>query len=168
MATSALVTGASKEAPEMVLDRVPCIHYLVQFQKNKERATIQALIDSASEVNAMTPAYAKQLGLWTQRTDIGAQKIEGSSLATYGMVIAAFEVKDKFDRARFFQETFLLADTSMKVVLEMPLLTLSNADIQFAEKKLTRRSYTAKEALPTIRRVKLIRKTVNLVTNTRG
>ena len=31
----------------------------------------------------------------------------------------------------------------------MPFLTLSNADIQFAEKELTRRSYTTKEALPT-------------------
>ena len=35
-ATSASVTGASKEAQEViVLDRVPCIYYLVQFQKDK-------------------------------------------------------------------------------------------------------------------------------------
>ena len=38
--TSALVTSASKQAPEVVLDWVPCIHYPVQFQKNKEEATI--------------------------------------------------------------------------------------------------------------------------------
>ena len=157
-ATSASVTGASKEAPEVVLDRVPCIHYPVQFRKDKEGATIRALIDSGSEVNAMTPAYAKQLGLQTRRTDIRAQKIDGSLLATYGMVIAAFQVKDKFGRAQFFQETFLLADTSMEVVLEMLFLTLSNADIQFAEKELTWRSYTAKEALPTTQRVVLIDK----------
>ena len=137
LATSALVTGASKKAPEVVLDRVPCIHYPVQFRKDKERATIRALIDSGSEVNAMTPAYAKQLGFRTQRTNIGAQKIDGSLLATYGMVIAAFQVIDKLGRARFFQKTFLLADTMMEVVLGMPFLTLSNADIQFAEKELT-------------------------------
>ena len=52
------------------------------------------------------------------------------------MVIAAFQVKDKFGRARFFQETFLLADTRMEVVLKMPFLTLNNANIQFAEKEL--------------------------------
>ena len=62
LATSASVTGASKEAPEVVLDRVPCIYYLVQFRKDKEK-TIRALIDFGSEVNAMTPAYAKKLGL---------------------------------------------------------------------------------------------------------
>ena len=40
----------------------------------------------------------------------------------------------------------------------MPFLTLSNSDIQFAEKKLTWRSYTAAEALPTTKRVELINK----------
>ena len=53
------------------------------------------------------------------------------------MVIAGFQVEDKLGRARFFQESFLLAETSMEVVLGMPFLTLSNADIQFAEKELT-------------------------------
>ena len=62
LATSASVTEASQEAQEVILDRVLCIHYLMQFQKDKE-AIIQAWIDSSSKVNAMTPAYAKQLGL---------------------------------------------------------------------------------------------------------
>ena len=144
-----LVTGASKEAPEVVLDWVPCIHYLVQFRKNKEGETIWALIDFGSEVNVMTPAYAKQLGLRTQKTDVGAQKIDGSLLTTYGIVIAGFQIKDKLNRARFFQKTFLLANTSKEVILGMHFLTFSNADIQFAEKKLTWRSYTVKKALPT-------------------
>ena len=34
----------------------------MQFRKDKE-VTIQALIDSGSEVNTMTPAYTKKLGL---------------------------------------------------------------------------------------------------------
>ena len=89
LATSASVTGASKETPEMVLNRVPCIYYPLQFRKDKKE-TIQALIDSGSEVNAMTPAYAKKLGLRTRRIDVGAQKIDGSSLDTFGMVIAGF------------------------------------------------------------------------------
>ena len=46
----------------------------------------------------------------------------------------------------------------MEVVLGMLFLTLSNSNIQFAEKKLTWRSYTAKEALPTTRKVELIDK----------
>ena len=84
----------------------------------------------------MTPAYAKQLGLQVWKTAVGAQKIDGSSLRTFVMVIAGFQVEDKLGKARFFQKSFLLAETSMKVVLGMSFLTLSNADIQFAEKSL--------------------------------
>lgn len=40
----------------------------------------------------------------------------------------------------------------------MPFLTLSDADIWFAEKELVWRSYTAAEALPTTQRVELIDK----------
>ena len=50
----------------------------------------------------MTPAYAKQLGLRTQKTDVRAQKINGLSLQTFEMVITSFKVEDKRGRARFF------------------------------------------------------------------
>ena len=79
-------------------------------------------------------------------------------LETYWIIIAAFQVKNKLSRARFFQEIFLLADTSMEVVIRMPFLTLINADIQFVEKELTWRSYTTKDALPTTCRIELINK----------
>lgn len=74
------------------------------------------------------------------------------------MVLANFQIENKLRRARFFQETFLLANTSVEVILEMPFLALSNADIQFLKKKLTWRSYTIAEALPTTKRVELINK----------
>ena len=37
-----------------------------------DKVIIWVLIDSGSEVNAMTPAYTKQLGLRVQKTGIGA------------------------------------------------------------------------------------------------
>ena len=74
------------------------------------------------------------------------------------MVIAVFQVKDKLGRAWFFSKSSLLAETSMEVILEMPFLTFSNANIQFAKKELTRRSYIAAEALPNIKWVELIDK----------
>ena len=138
-----------------VLDKVPCIYYLVQFCKDKGKDAL-TLLNSGSKVNAMTPAYAAHLGLKVRVTNIGAQKIDGFSLATYSMVIAAFQVVDKLGHSRFFPEIFLLADISMEVVLGMPFLTLSNANVQFAEKKLTWKTYTTKEALPTTRRVEII------------
>ena len=67
-------------------------------------------------------------------------------------------MENKLEKARFFQETFLLADISMEVVLGMLFLTFSNANGQFVEKKLTWRSYTTAEALTTTKRVKLINK----------
>ncbi len=106
----------------------------------------------------MTSAFAAKLGLSTRLTDVGAQKIDGSPLATYGMAIAAFSLQDSLEKVRFFEETFLLAYTSMKVVLGMPFLAISNADIQFGVEKFTWRSYTFAEALPTARRVELIDK----------
>ena len=41
-------------------------------------------------------------------------------------------------------------------LIGMPFLTLSNADIKFAQKELTWRSYTTAEALPTTKRVEII------------
>ena len=147
------MTETSKKE-DVPLQRVPCVHYPIWFKKKE----VQALIDSGSEVNAMSPAYASKLGLRVRHTDVGAQKIDGSTLQTFGMVLANFRMEDKLGRTRFFQETFLLADISAEVVLGMPFLTLSNANVQFVEKELTWRSYTTAEALPTTKRVELINK----------
>ena len=123
-------------AKEKTLERDLCIYYLVQL-KDTNKIQFQALIDLGSEVNAMTPAYVSRLGLQVHRTNIGAQKIENFNLEIFGMVLASFQVEDKYKRARFFQEAFLLADISVEVVLGMLFLTLSNEDVQLVEKELT-------------------------------
>ena len=104
----------------------------------------------------MSPAYAERLGLKTWKTNVGAQKIDGSALETFGMVIADFQVEDKSGRPRFFQETFLVADTKFEVILGMPFLKISNADIAFGEGTLTWRPYTTNKALPTTKLVQLV------------
>ena len=106
----------------------------------------------------MNPVFAAKLGLSIRSTGIGAQKIDGSALKTYGMTIAGFSIQDNSGRAPFFKEIFLLADTSMEVVLEMPFLVFSNADIQFDTESFSWSSYSAAEALPTTRQVELIDK----------
>ena len=147
------MTEASKKA---TLERIPCIRYSVWFRKGSDNT--QALIDSGSKVNAINSAYAKKLGLCIRQTDVGAQKIDGSHLETFGMVIASFLLKDKLGKVCFFQETFLVADTQIKVILGMPFLTFSNVDIWFAERELVWRTYSATEALPTSQRVEIIDK----------
>ena len=137
---------------EEVVARVSCIHYPVRFQEEQ----VRALLNSGSKVNAMSPIYTKKLGLKTRRTNVGAQKIDGSILETFGMVIADFQVEDKDGRPRFFQETFLVADTKFEVVLGMPFLKINNADIAFGEGTLTWKFYTTKEALPITEQIQLV------------
>ena len=47
------------------------------------------------------------------------------------MVVATFSVTDQADKVRFFEEIFLVANVSLDVVLGMPFLTLSGADVDF-------------------------------------
>ena len=49
-----------------------------------------------------------------------------------------------------------MADTKFEVILGMPFLKISNADIAFGEETLTWKSYTTNEALPTTERVRLV------------
>ena len=119
---------------------------------------MSALLDSGNEVNAIYPTLIRKLGLPVRPTDVGAQKIDGTMLDTFGMVITAFSVTDKANRVRFFKETFLVANVSPEVVLGMPFLTLSGADVDFSGRELRWKTYTAEEALPTTRRVELVGK----------
>ena len=88
-ATSTSTTDAREEA----LECISCIRYPVQFKKDK--TLVQALIDSGSEVNAIHPSFVKQLGLSIGPINVGAQKINGTTLNTHGVVVAAFSVEDK-------------------------------------------------------------------------
>lgn len=69
------------------------------------------------------------------------------------MVLTSFQVKNKLGKTRFFQETLLIADIGMEVILDMPFLTLSNIDILFAKQELTLKSYTPAKALSTIKQI---------------
>lgn len=134
------------------LEREPCILYDIGLKDCK----IQSLIDSGSEVNAVSPSLVKSLKLPTLHTHWGAAKIDGSRLATYGMVSATFSVEDKHGRTRWFEETFLIADVSHDIVLGMPFLKLADPNIRFAKSTLLWRDYTAETALPTERRLELV------------
>ena len=142
--TSTSVTEDSEEATLVSvkeLEQVTCIQYFIAFpggvtQDGSALGPISALLNSGSEVNVMHPAFAERLGLVVQTTNVGAQKINGTTLETYGMVVAAFSVTDQANRVRFFEETSLVANVSPNVVLGMPFLTLSSANINFPKKEL--------------------------------
>lgn len=79
----------------------------------------------------MTPIYAKKLNFQLYKTDIRAQKIDGSSLTTYNIVIAGFQFVNKLGKAYFFQKIFLLVNFSVEVILEILFLTFNNANVIF-------------------------------------
>ncbi len=79
----------------------------------------------------MSQVFAHQLGFKIQKTNVGAQKIDGTTLETYEMVVSTFSMSDKDSRERFFEESFLLAKVKPDVVLRMPFLTMTNADVDF-------------------------------------
>lgn len=55
---------------------------------------------------------------------------------TYKIVIAGFSIYNKLGKIWFFERIFLLANTSMKVVIEMLFFIFFDVDTRFAEKKL--------------------------------
>ena len=104
----------------------------------------------------MNSALAWKLGLYIQKTNVGAQKIDGSALKIFGIVIADFQVEDKIGRPRFFQDTFLVADIKFKVILGMPFLKLSNTNVSFGERTFMWKFYIIKKALSTIKQVQIV------------
>ncbi len=79
----------------------------------------------------MSQAFAHQLGLKILKTNVRTQKIDGTTLETYGTVVSIFSMFNQDDKERFFEESFLLANVKPNIVLEIPFLTMSNADIDF-------------------------------------
>ena len=144
LTTSTLVTKDSEQAifvDAKELEQVTCIRYLIAFPGNLTQDSLVlnsmlALLDSGSEINVMHLAFAKMLSLVMQTTNVGAQKIDSTTLETYRMVVAVFLVIDQADRVRFFEETFLAADISLDMILRIFFLTLSDIDVSFPKKKL--------------------------------
>lgn len=79
----------------------------------------------------MAPTYTAKLGLTLRPTNVGIQKIDGLALKTHGIITARFSVVDKLRRIRFFGKTFLLANTSIEVVIGILFFSLTHLDINF-------------------------------------
>ena len=120
-------SGKSKSEYPKNLTQVPCICYPTNFRKK----SLLALFDLSSKVNVVHPAFAKELGFFIRLTDVGVQKINGTILNVYRIVVASFLVKNKANQVRFFENTFLVANVSPEIVLGMSSLTLSSVNVDF-------------------------------------
>ncbi len=126
VAVSATSTLMTDKKTEEELEQISCILYPVTFKDQTK-----ALLGSGSEVNVMSQVFAQQLGLKIRKTNVGAQRIDNTTLETYGIVVSTFFVSDKDGRENFFEESFLLADIKPDIVLGMSFLTMGNADVNF-------------------------------------
>ena len=122
-------SNESKDEYPENLAQVPYIWYPITFQK--KFVPVSALFDLGSKVNAIHLTFVKELGLPIRSTDVKAQKIDGTTLDTFGMVVTAFSVIDKANPVRFFKKSFLVVNISLKVVLGISFLTLRDANVNF-------------------------------------
>ncbi len=84
----------------------------------------------------MSQTFAQQLGLKIYKNNVRAQKINGTTLEIYGMVVSIFSMSDKDGRERFFEKSLLLANVKPDIVLGMLFLTISNTDVDFQARDL--------------------------------
>ena len=105
-------------------------------------------LDSGSEIHVINPDFARKLSLKVWKTNVGAQMINGSALKTFGMIITDFQVENKANRPRFFQETFLIINIKFEMILKMTFLKISNSDVSFDKETLMWKTYTTNEVLP--------------------
>ena len=81
----------------------------------------------------MNPNFAQKLGFYIRKTSIRVQKMDSSTLKTFRIVIANFQVEDKVNRPRFFKEIFLVADIKFEVILGISFLKISNTNVLFGK-----------------------------------
>ena len=94
---------------------------------------VLTLVDLSNKVNIIYPNFDQELGLSIRPIDVSVQKIDGSTLNTYWMVVAAFLMTNKANRVKFFEKTFLVPNVSLEIVFGMPFLTLSGANVDFLD-----------------------------------
>ena len=122
--TSMLITG--KKTEEELEYEISSIWYLVTFKN-----LTKALLDLESEINVINSVFVFQLDFKLLKINMRVQKIDNTILEIYEMVVFTFFLWNKDDKEKFFEENFLLADVKPDIVLRMPFLTMSNADIDF-------------------------------------
>lgn len=113
---------------------------------------------SGNVMNAMTSRSVVMFNISIRATSINTQKIDGFAIKTYETILAGFWTKDKVGKIRFFDETFLITNTSMEIVIEIDLLAGNYLDISFSDENISERSYCITKILPTAQRIEQINK----------
>ena len=111
------------------LEQVMCIQYFIAFpdsitQDGLVLDPLSALFNLSSKVNVIHSTFVKKLGFLVQTINIDTQKIDGTTLESYRMVVAAFSMTNQVNKVKFFEKIFLVANIRPDVVLGMLFLNL--------------------------------------------
>lgn len=79
----------------------------------------------------MISNYTAKLGLKIWSIDVWVQKIDDFISKIIYVVLASFQIQNKLKKFWFFQKTFLIIKTSIKLVSAMVFLNFSYANILF-------------------------------------
>lgn len=91
------------------------------------------LFDLSNKVNTIYSIFGIKLKLSIMPTNIRAQKIDGITLNTFKMIVAAFFMTDKINQVSFFKKTFLVTNVSLEIIIGILFLTLSDTNIDFLD-----------------------------------
>ena len=94
------------------------------------------MLNNGNKINTISPGYAKKLGFKVWQTNIEAPKINSFDLKIFEIVIADFQIENKISRPKFFQKTFLVANTKYEVALGMLFLKFNSVNMSFGKKTL--------------------------------
>lgn len=136
------------------LIQVPYIQYLFTFWEK----FVLTLHNLKSEINTIHLIFAQKLGPRIKPINIRTQKIDGIILDIYKMIVVTFLIINQANRVRFFIETFLVVNVSLKIVIRMFFLILNNTNINFLEQELRWKTDNTKKAFSTIKHIKLVEK----------
>lgn len=100
------------------------------------KTQVLTLIDSKIEVNTIHLSFVKELGFPIKSTEVGGQKINGTILDIYEIIVTVFSVIYKANQVRYFKMTFVMGNINPKVVFRIFFLTLSSANVDFSDWKL--------------------------------
>lgn len=67
-----------------------CIHYTIQFSRNKTKA----LVDLENKINTINAAFTQALDITPKTTNVRAQKIDRFLLRIFKMVSVKFSLQD--------------------------------------------------------------------------
>lgn len=84
----------------------------------------------------MTTTYISKLGIIIWKTNIRVNKIDKLFWKTYSIAIKDFQPKKKLTKIQLFEKTFILANISIKILLEICFFIFCKLDIYIHEKNL--------------------------------